>query len=111
MLLFVFWYCHKRGREVRLEKERLLTEAEMAALDDDAPATSSEGPSTTTAPSGAPIEQVEAGMREAEIMDQQQQRGRDPHPGSSPSSQDLRREAREEAMLSHAKHSSGTDQR
>jgi hypothetical protein len=22
LLLFVFWYCHKRGREVRLEKER-----------------------------------------------------------------------------------------
>lgn len=21
MLLFVLWYCHKRGREVRLEKE------------------------------------------------------------------------------------------
>lgn len=26
MLLFVFWYCHKRGRETRLEKERLATE-------------------------------------------------------------------------------------
>ena len=23
VLLFVFWYCHKRGRETRLEKERL----------------------------------------------------------------------------------------
>ncbi|KAJ4305518.1 hypothetical protein N0V90_001049 [Kalmusia sp. IMI 367209] len=23
LLLFVFWYCHKRGRETRLEKERL----------------------------------------------------------------------------------------
>lgn len=22
MLLFVLWYCHKRGREVRLESER-----------------------------------------------------------------------------------------
>ncbi|KAF2828343.1 hypothetical protein CC86DRAFT_380303 [Ophiobolus disseminans] len=26
LLLFVFWYCHKRGRETRLEKERLATE-------------------------------------------------------------------------------------
>ena len=26
MLLFVFWYCHKRGRETRLEKERLAAE-------------------------------------------------------------------------------------
>ena len=111
MLLFVFWYCHKRGKEVRLEKERLLTEAEMEALDDDAPATSSDSPPTTTAPSGATIEQVEAGMREAEIMDQQQQRGRGQHPEGSPSSQDLRRGAREEAMLNHAAHSSGTDQR
>ena len=79
----------------------------MAALDDDAPA-SSDGPPTTNAPSGAPIQQVEAGMREAEIMDQQQQRGRGQHPEGSPSSQDLRRGAREEAMLSHAAHSSGT---
>jgi hypothetical protein len=23
VLLFVFWYCHKRGREVRLENEKL----------------------------------------------------------------------------------------
>ena len=23
MLLFVLWYCHKRGRETRLEQERL----------------------------------------------------------------------------------------
>ncbi|KAF2396167.1 hypothetical protein EJ06DRAFT_246433 [Trichodelitschia bisporula] len=27
LLLFVFWYCHKRGREVRLEKENLGAEA------------------------------------------------------------------------------------
>ncbi|KAL6705803.1 hypothetical protein ACN47E_006441 [Coniothyrium glycines] len=26
VLLFVFWYCHKRGRETRLEKERLTAE-------------------------------------------------------------------------------------
>lgn len=26
VLLFVFWYCHKRGRETRLEKERLAAE-------------------------------------------------------------------------------------
>ncbi|KAH6616772.1 hypothetical protein C7974DRAFT_465894 [Boeremia exigua] len=30
ILLFVFWYCHKRGREVRLEKERLAAEAGSA---------------------------------------------------------------------------------
>jgi hypothetical protein len=26
-LLFVFWYCHKRGRETRLEKENLAADA------------------------------------------------------------------------------------
>jgi hypothetical protein len=32
-LLFVFWYCHKRGRETRLEKERLATvEGESARV-------------------------------------------------------------------------------
>jgi hypothetical protein len=25
-LLFVFWYCHKRGKETRLDKERLAAE-------------------------------------------------------------------------------------
>lgn len=42
MLLFVFWYCHKRGRETRLEKERLAAEQESglassaSSLTDDA---------------------------------------------------------------------------
>jgi hypothetical protein len=26
VLLFVFWYCHKRGKETRLDKERLAAE-------------------------------------------------------------------------------------
>jgi hypothetical protein len=29
VLLFVFWYCHKRGREVRLEKEKLASESDV----------------------------------------------------------------------------------
>ena len=36
MLLFVFWYCHKRGREVRLEKEKLAAEGGDPALDSSA---------------------------------------------------------------------------
>jgi hypothetical protein len=54
------WYCHKRGREVRLEKERLLTEAEMAKM---APRVAADPPAgyrlleaPRTAPEGAPIE-------------------------------------------------------
>lgn len=31
ILLFVFWYCHKRGRETRLEKEKLATEENGSA--------------------------------------------------------------------------------
>ncbi|KXT00027.1 hypothetical protein AC578_4846 [Pseudocercospora eumusae] len=32
ILMFVFWYCHKRGKETRLAKEK---EAEIASMDDD----------------------------------------------------------------------------
>jgi hypothetical protein len=60
VLLFVFWYCHKRGREVRLEKERQLTEEEMQKLDVEY---RSENP-TTTAEEGASIEEVKAGIDE-----------------------------------------------
>lgn len=110
VLLFVFWYCHKRGKEVRLQKERLLTEAEIDALDDDAPTTSSNAAPTTTAPTGAPIEQVEAGMREAEALEQQPE-GRGQYAKDGSLAQDLKREEREKAMLSHAARTRGTDPR
>ncbi|KAL2065489.1 hypothetical protein VTL71DRAFT_3159 [Oculimacula yallundae] len=36
VLLFVFWYCHKRGREVRLEREaRVDSEGRIIELEDD----------------------------------------------------------------------------
>ena len=72
--------------------------------------TSSTGPPTTTAPTGAPIEQVEAGMRETEAMEQQP-RGRGQYAEGGSLSQELRREEREKAMLSHAARARGTDQR
>ncbi|MCJ1250979.1 hypothetical protein MMC30_008209 [Trapelia coarctata] len=88
VLLFVFWYCHKRGREVRLEKERLLTEAEMAALDHQirneppadyhpsssahsdpaVPTASRSDVPMTTAPEGASMEEVHAGMLESQAV-------------------------------------------
>lgn len=49
----------------------MLTEAEIAALDDDAPVTSSNAPPMTTAPPGASVQQVEAGMREAGSMERE----------------------------------------
>ena len=35
VLMLLFWYCHKRGREVRLEKEKLLAESESTSLNDE----------------------------------------------------------------------------
>jgi len=50
VLLFVLWYCHKRGREVRLEREH--TEGRVEELPDDlalpAPESTTGGPGTPT---------------------------------------------------------------
>ena len=66
VLLFVLWYCHKRGKEVRLEKERELSEQEVAQLDAHYRAMNPDGIHTTTAPEGASVEEVQEGMREAQ---------------------------------------------
>ncbi|MCJ1304438.1 hypothetical protein MMC08_007250 [Hypocenomyce scalaris] len=77
VLLFVFWYCHKRGRESRLEKERLLTESEIAALEADIASdpgsqssTATGAPYTTTAAEGATLEQVRTGMQNRAVEDE-----------------------------------------
>jgi predicted outer membrane protein len=70
VLLFVFWYCHKRGREVRLEKERQLTEEEMQKLDVEFRAEHPDEHPTTTADKGASIEDVKAGIQEVEAAKQ-----------------------------------------
>ena len=70
MLLFVFWYCHKRGREVRLEKERQLTDEEIRKLDVEYKAEHPDEQLTTTADEGASIEDVKAGMKEVEAAKQ-----------------------------------------
>ena len=78
MLLFVLWYCHKRGKEVRLEKERELTEQEIAQLGEEKGNDPFEPP-TTTAPEGASIDEVREGIkevrmaREAALEDEQRQ--------------------------------------
>ena len=81
----MFWYCHKRGREVRLEKERLLTEAEIEALNK--PSSSSDTPTTTAVP-GAPLDQVEAGMGSPQ--------GRQPSSGYAPGGSLAKELAKEE---------------
>ena len=68
VLLFVFWYCHKRGKEVRLEKERQLTEQEVQNLDVEYRADHPDEVPTTTAEKGAPMEEVQAGMKEVEAV-------------------------------------------
>ena len=36
VLLFVFWYCHKRGRETRLEREKTVdSNGRVVEVDDD----------------------------------------------------------------------------
>ncbi|KAL9108329.1 MAG: hypothetical protein Q9227_006928 [Pyrenula ochraceoflavens] len=64
IILLVFWYCHKRGRDVRLAKERDLTEKEVVALEAEWEAMHKEGINSTTAPEGASIEEVRAGIEE-----------------------------------------------
>lgn len=68
VLLFVFWYCHKRGKEVRLEKERNLTEEEVEKLDEEFKSAHCDAIPTTTAAAGAPIEEVKAGVKEVEAL-------------------------------------------
>lgn len=72
ILLFVFWYCHKRGREERLEKERELTEKEVKELDESYQKTNTNDIPTTTAPPGASIADVQAGMEEIKIVKQEE---------------------------------------
>ncbi|KAJ5386551.1 hypothetical protein N7509_009092 [Penicillium cosmopolitanum] len=68
ILLFVLWYCHKRGREVRLENERLVTEEEINQLNEDNPEGRIRATETltTTAPQGASSEEVREGVKKAE---------------------------------------------
>ena len=67
-MLFVLWYCHKRGREVRLENERLVTEEEIKKLNEENPDGKIRPTETftTTAPQGASAEEVREGVRRVE---------------------------------------------
>ena len=68
VLLLIFWYCHKRGKEVRLEKEREMTQSETEAIRQQVeadPAADYVEPTTTTAPAGASLEEVRRGAEEA----------------------------------------------
>ncbi|KAI2792819.1 hypothetical protein POX_b02862 [Penicillium oxalicum] len=68
LLLFVLWYCHKRGREVRLENERLVTEDEIRKLNEETSDTPIRPSQTllTVAPQGASVEEVREGVKKVE---------------------------------------------
>ncbi|KAL2818869.1 hypothetical protein BJX63DRAFT_44945 [Aspergillus granulosus] len=77
ILLFVLWYCHKRGREVRLENERLVTEEEIEKMnqqssDGTTPQIRSTETLTTTAAQGASIEEVRQGIQDAQKSREEQ---------------------------------------
>lgn len=67
VLLFVLWYCHKRGREVRLENERIVTEEEIQRMNEQSSddRIRSTETLTTMAPQGAELEEVRRGVQQA----------------------------------------------
>lgn len=70
VLLFVLWYCHKRGKEVRLENERIVTEQEIQKMNEEFASGERQIRATetltTTAPRGAPADAIRDGVREVE---------------------------------------------
>ncbi|OJJ44314.1 hypothetical protein ASPZODRAFT_135124 [Penicilliopsis zonata CBS 506.65] len=74
ILLFVLWYCHKRGREVRLENERLVTQDEMTKLNEEAAISGNQiretETLTTTAPPGASADEIRDGVQEVQAARQ-----------------------------------------
>ncbi|KAB8279723.1 hypothetical protein BDV30DRAFT_5563 [Aspergillus minisclerotigenes] len=69
ILLFVLWYCHKRGREVRLENERLVTEEEIEKLNEQSSSDEKIRTTetlTTTAPQGASAAEIREGVKDAQ---------------------------------------------
>ncbi|KAE8389823.1 hypothetical protein BDV23DRAFT_156563 [Aspergillus alliaceus] len=69
ILLFILWYCHKRGREVRLENERLVTEEEIQKLNEQSSSDErirTTETLTTTAPQGASVAEIREGVKDAQ---------------------------------------------
>lgn len=65
VLLFVFWYCHKRGRETRLEREaKVDSEGRIIELDDD-PMIGESSEAGPSRPAGAERSQTERSQPQA----------------------------------------------
>jgi hypothetical protein len=83
ILLFVFWYCHKRGREVRLEKERLAAEGASAEASGTSSAVASDDDSVfgdrktqKKSATSAPVPRVEGEPREPTIIKDDKEEGK-----------------------------------
>ncbi|KAG9199499.1 hypothetical protein G6514_008462 [Epicoccum nigrum] len=83
ILLFVFWYCHKRGREVRLEKERLAAEGASAEASGTSSAVASDDDSVfgdrktqKKSATSAPVPRVEGEPREPTIIKDDKEKGK-----------------------------------
>lgn len=70
VLLFVLWYCHKRGKEVRLENERIVTEQEIQKMNEEFASGERQIRATetltTTASRGASADAIRDGVKEVE---------------------------------------------
>ncbi|KAF1959572.1 hypothetical protein CC80DRAFT_378802, partial [Byssothecium circinans] len=66
LLLFVFWYCHKRGRETRLEKERLAAEEAESAMASSASSITDDGDSVFGDKKGVKAESSTTSEKEAQ---------------------------------------------
>lgn len=96
VVLLVLWYCHKRGREVRLENERLVTDAEVAQLNETYNQQIRETETlSTVAPPGASVQEVRDGIervqqaRESASQADEDHRTTNPdHPASAAAARD-----------------------
>lgn len=71
----MFWYCHKRGREVRLGKENELAEQEAARLDTEYRAEHPEELRATIDEPGSNIKNIEAGGGEDVTLGEKSETG------------------------------------
>lgn len=96
----MLWYCHKRGREVRLENERLVTEEEIGKMNEESPEERIRATQTltTTAPQGASAAEIRDGIKQA-----QEARQTVPETASTPAESTPKKEKESEAPNTPAK--------
>lgn len=85
VVLLVLWYCHKRGREVRLENERLVTDAEVAKLNETYNHQIRETETlSTVAPPGASVQEVRDGIEQVQKARESASQADDDHKTTNP---------------------------